>query len=183
MRRAEKAALSFSVLYRLAGLIFSVACVANLQAQDAPPADAFRVLPVVPPQGPSITPYLKYQTDLAWQQDDTRRKTWEAIRTEQELLQLQLQMKTRLLEMLGGLPAEKTALNPHITGTIQMSGFHIEKLIFESLPGVYVTALVYVPENGSRSHPAILVPSGHSENGKVSAVSFGTQRSRRAVTT
>jgi len=29
-----------------------------------------------------------------------------------------------------------------------------------------VTALVYVPNDGSKRHPAILVPSGHSYNGK-----------------
>jgi cephalosporin-C deacetylase-like acetyl esterase len=69
--------------------------------------------------------------------------------------------------MLGGLPSEKTPLNSRITGRIQMTGFHIEKLIFESLPGVYVTALVYVPDDGKQKHPAVLVPSGHSANGKV----------------
>ena len=44
----------------------------------------------------------------------------------------------------------------------QLSGFHIEKLIYQSLPGLYVTALVYVPENGDKLHPAILMPAGHS---------------------
>jgi len=68
--------------------------------------------------------------------------------------------------MLGGLPTKRTPLNPHITGRIQMEGFHIEKLIFESLPGVYVSALVYVPEDVSTKRPAVLVPSGHSANGK-----------------
>src|SRR5262249_5189318 len=48
-----------------------------------------------------------------------------------------------------------------------MGGFHIEKLIYESLPGIYVTALLYVPDDGIRKHPAILVPSGHAANGKV----------------
>ena len=48
-----------------------------------------------------------------------------------------------------------------------MDGFQIEKLIFESLPGVYVTALVYVPEDGNKTHPGILVPVGHATNGKI----------------
>jgi len=30
-----------------------------------------------------------------------------------------------------------------------------------------VSALLYVPDNGNKPHPAVLVPSGHSENGKV----------------
>src|SRR5262245_2477230 len=114
-------------------------------AADAPPADAFRVLPHSASGAPTITPYLKYQTDVAWQQDDERRKMWERIKTEQDLLNVQQEIEKQLLSMLGGLPNERTPLHPQITGTIEMDGFRIEKLIFQSLPGVYVSALVYVP--------------------------------------
>jgi cephalosporin-C deacetylase-like acetyl esterase len=139
-----------------------------LFASDAPPTEDFRVLPVpIKGEGPSITPYLKYQTEMAWRQDERRKKAWAQIETEDDLLRVQRKVEESLLVMLGGLPSEKTPLNPRITGKIQMDGFRIEKLIFESLPGVYVTALVYVPEDGNKTHPAILVPSGHAENGKV----------------
>ena len=141
-------------------------CVTTAAGTDPPPADAFRVLPANSTQAPSITPYLKYQTELAWDQDDRRRKKWEAIQTEADLTRLQQELRDRLLKMLGGLPTEKTPLNPQITGRVQMKGFHIEKLVFESLPRVYVSALVYVPDTGNKLHPAVLVPSGHSENGK-----------------
>src|SRR5690349_5025724 len=103
-------------------------------AADAPPPEAFRVLPVPSSEGPMITAYLKYQTEMAWREDDQRRKAWESIHTEQDLRRVQQQLQRDLLEMLGGLPAERTPLNPRITGRIQMDGFHIEKLIFESLP-------------------------------------------------
>src|SRR5437764_3359572 len=139
--------------------------VTSIQSQNAAPAESFRVLPS-PVEGPSITPYLKYQTEMAWQQDDQRRKRWETIRSQEDLLKLQQELRDHLLKMLGGLPTEKTPLNPHITGRIQLAGFYIEKLIFESLPGVYVTALVFVPEDSTKKHPAVLVPSGHSANGK-----------------
>jgi len=136
-------------------------------AADGPPAEAFRVLPPVAGEGPAITPYLQYQVEMAWRQDDERRKIWGQIRTEDDLKRLQRTMEQQLLAMLGGLPAERTPLRPKITGTLPMDGFRIEKLIFESLPGVYVTALVYVPEEGTKRHPAILVPAGHAANGKV----------------
>ena len=147
-------------------LIAASALAAYPETAPPPPPSAFIVLPQVPP-GARITPYLQYQTDLAWRQDDTRRKSWESIRDERDLLRLQGQLRSKLLAMLGGLPNEKTPLHPHIVGQIPMEGFHIEKLVFESLPGVYVTALVYVPDDKSKSHPAVLVPSGHSANGKV----------------
>ncbi len=135
-------------------------------ASDAPPPEAFQVLPTNANHGPTITDYLRYQTEMAWRQDDQRRKAWEGIRTEQDLRRIQQQMREHLLQMLGGLPATKTPLNPHITGQIQMQGFHIEKLVFESLPHIYVTALLYVPDDASPKHPGVLVPAGHSANGK-----------------
>src|SRR3989441_851161 len=133
----------------------------------APPPEAFRVFQQTPAPGPRITPYLKYQTEQAWREDELRRRAWEGIRNEKNLFQLQRELRRKLLEMIGELPERKTALNPLVTGTIQMAGFHIEKLIFESLPGVYVSALLYVPDDKRGPHPAVLVPCGHSANGKV----------------
>jgi len=139
------------------------------RAQTMPPQDAFRVLPI-PSAGPQITPYLRYQTDMAWQQDEQRIADWRNLHTESDLLRLQLDLRRKLLAMIGGLPSVRTPLHPKITGTIRMKGFHIEKLIFESLPGFYVTGLLYVPEDreasDSRKYPAILVPAGHAPDGK-----------------
>jgi hypothetical protein len=134
-------------------------------AADAPPPDAFRVLPTMAAEKPTVTPYLRYQTEMAWHEDDLRRASWEGIRTEDDLLRTQRELRKRLLDMIGGLPSEKTPLNARTTGQVQMQGFHIEKLIFESLPGIYVTALVYAPDDRAK-HPGVLVPSGHSTNGK-----------------
>ena len=144
------------------------ACALPALASEAAPAEAFRVLPAATTtEAPSITPYLRYQTEMAWQEDDQRRRAWGEVRTEEDLLRVQRKVEEQLLAMLGGLPTERTPLHARITAKIPMDGFRIEKLIFESLPGVYVTALLYVPEDGNKTHPAILVPSGHSANGKV----------------
>jgi cephalosporin-C deacetylase-like acetyl esterase len=134
---------------------------------NAPPAEAFRVLPVPGAEGPEITPYLQYQTDLAWRQDELRRARWSQVKTEDDLLRLRAELRRSVLEMIGGLPSEKTPLHVVETGRISAGGFHIEKIIFQSLPGLYVTALVYVPENGEKVHPAILVTAGHAANGKI----------------
>jgi dipeptidyl aminopeptidase/acylaminoacyl peptidase len=134
-------------------------------ATPAPPASAFEVLDPQP-EGPRITPYLAYQTEMAWRQDDRRRAAFAGIRTESDLLRVQSELRTKLLRMLGGLPATRTPLNARVTGRIQMDGFHIEKIIFESVPGILVTALVYVPDAGQPRRPAVLVACGHSANGK-----------------
>ena len=156
------------MLKTLRAPILTSALVVNAFVADGsrPPADAFTVFTRVPAPGPRVTPYLHYQTELAWRQDATRRKAWDGIRDERDLLRVQDELRRHLLAMLGGLPAERTPLRPRITGRVQMDGFHIEKLIFESLPRIYVSALVYLPDDNGRTHPAVLVPSGHSTNGK-----------------
>ena len=131
-----------------------------------PPAEAFRVFAQHSPEGPAITPYLLYQTEIAWQQDERRRVRWSQVKTETDLLKLRSELRASLLEMIGGLPVEKTDLKASVTGLLKENGFHIEKLIYQSLPGLYVTALVYVPEN-DEPHPAVLVPAGHAANGKI----------------
>jgi hypothetical protein len=148
----------------IAALVLTAPGGAGQAASVEPPAEAFRVLEPVP-DGPRITPYLTYQTAMAWDQDDARRERLATVKTEEDVTRLQADLRAKLLAAIGGLPSEKTPLNPQVTGRIDMAGFHIEKVVFESLPGIFVTALVYVPE-GSGPHPAVLVPCGHSENGK-----------------
>jgi len=156
-----------SALQRGLLVVMALSCLtAAASGQDVPPKDAFQVLRQ-PPPGPRITPFLRYQLDVAWRQDEDRLRTWEAIRTESDLLKLQTEIRQKLLQMIGGLPAEKTELHATITSNIRMDGYSIEKVIFESLPGVYVTALVYAPEDRSVKHPAVLVPAGHATNGKI----------------
>ena len=115
-------------------------------SQTAPPPDAFRVL-APPSNGPQITPYLEYQTDMAWRQDEERIAAWRNVRTEADMSRMQRDLREKLLKMIGGLPKTRTPLRARITGTIPMNGFHIKKVIFESLPGFYVTALLYVPDD------------------------------------
>src|SRR4029077_680044 len=153
--------LKLSFLLVLVGV-----CVCIARAQEIPPESAFQVMQT-PPSGPSITPYLLYQLDLAWRQDEARQRAWEQIHSESDLLKCQQTMRQELLQMIGGLPEKKTDLHARITGKIQMDGFSIEKLIFESLPGVYVTALVYIPSDHSTKSTTVLVPAGHAPNGKI----------------
>ncbi|PYT65703.1 MAG: hypothetical protein DMG42_31530 [Acidobacteria bacterium] len=148
----------------MAALLAGASAVCSLPASDAPPAEFFRVLKQPVPSGPRITPYLRYQAEQAWKEDEARQKAWDAIRDEAGLLKTQDELRQKLLEMIGGLPVAKTDLHPVIVGKISMDGYSIEKLVFQSLPGLYVTALVYVPNDHASKHPAVLVPAGHADN-------------------
>ncbi len=75
-------------------------------------------------------------------------------------------VRRELLNDLGGLPDYKGPLNARITGEIRTDSYTIEKAIYESLPGFYVTADVYRPNNSGR-YPAVLLQAGHTQEGKV----------------
>ena len=65
------------------------------------------------------------------------------------------------------LSGERSPLNVRITGTIQRDGYRIEKLYYESLPGLYVPANLYIPDNINGKAPAIIYLCGHSLTQKV----------------
>jgi hypothetical protein len=54
--------------------------------------------------------------------------------TQGDLLRLRSELRKSVLEMIGGLPTEKTGLHAAVTGRIAANGFHIEKLIYQSIP-------------------------------------------------
>ncbi len=147
-------------------LLAGASACCSLAGTDPPPPEFFRVLKQPLTSGPRITPYLRYQAEQAWKEDEARQKAWDAIRDEGGLRKLQDDLRQKLLQMIGGLPTVKTELHAEITGRIPMDGFTIEKLVFQSLPGIYVTALVYVPNDHVSKHPAVLVPAGHAADGK-----------------
>lgn len=83
--------------------------------------------------------------------------------------------RRQLLEMLGLDPLpEKTPLEPVITGTIDHGDFMVEKLHYQSLPGLYVTGNLYRPKDLAGKAPTILYVCGHSKQ-KEGDVSFGNK--------
>ncbi|HSD26795.1 MAG TPA: acetylxylan esterase, partial [Vicinamibacteria bacterium] len=118
------------------------------------------------PEGPRITPFLSYQLDRAWAFDAARQERFARVKTEADLKALQDELRRKALALIGGLPEAKTALAARITATIPMDGYRIEKLVFESRPGLHVTALVYVPDAPDGRKPAVLLACGHSPVGK-----------------
>ena len=79
------------------------------------------------------------------------------------------QQKTRAacVRSLGGFP-ERTPLNARVTGVVARDGYRIEKILFESRPRFFVTALLFLPDAArfAPPYPGVIIPCGHSENGK-----------------
>ena len=84
-----------------------------------------------------------------------KREVWELRREE---------VKRRILLACGLWPMpHKTKLNPVIHGKSVRDGFTVEKVYFESYPGLYVTGLLFKPANIKEGQklPAVLCPHGH----------------------
>ena len=85
------------------------------------------------------------------------------------------ELRRQLREMLGLDPEPaRTPLAPHITGTLEQPDFTVEKLYFQSRPGLYVTGNLYLPKGQSTPAPAILYVCGHSKQ-KEGNTSFGNK--------
>lgn len=75
----------------------------------------------------------------------------------------QSRLREQLVEMLGLPPLEKRGsdLQSAITGTLGFEDIVVEKLYFQSLPGLYVTANLYRPKSVEGRVPAVLYVCGH----------------------
>lgn len=72
------------------------------------------------------------------------------------------QYRQELFDMLGLTPQlERTELKPVITGKLEQEQFTVENLHFQSRPGLYVTANLYLPKGLTKPAPTILYVCGH----------------------
>jgi hypothetical protein len=88
-------------------------------------------------------------------------KTVASLKTKSAWTARQSEMKDRLWKVLGPF-SDKTPLSPVVTSVIQKQDFKIENIIFESQPGFYVTATLFIPNGVITPGPAILFCTGHS---------------------
>ncbi len=86
------------------------------------------------------------------------KEDWERVRP---------RLKEEYFYMLGLWPLpDKTPLNATVTGTLERPTFKVEKLHFQSVPGLYVTGNLYLPKKMEGRLPAILYLCGHSGRGR-----------------
>ena len=85
-----------------------------------------------------------------------------ALKTKEAWQQRQDLVRHTLKEILGPFP-ERTPLHPKITGTINGAGYRIEKILYESHAGSFVTGCLYIPTKVKGKIPAVLNLIGHEQ--------------------
>lgn len=96
---------------------------------------------------------------------EERRRAVERLSSAADIEARRAYIRKQFLATLGELP-ERTPLNARTVGTIERADYRIEKVIFQSQPGFFVTANLYVPKRGTPPYPAVLYPLGHERGGK-----------------
>jgi hypothetical protein len=74
-------------------------------------------------------------------------------------------LRRKLLDSWGGFPREPCELAPRKLGEIPRDGYRVEKIVFQTRPGVLMTANAYVPD-GAGKRPAVLCVHGHWRGAK-----------------
>jgi hypothetical protein len=78
---------------------------------------------------------------------EARRRRLEArakLRTRNDVLRLQEEIRARISQSFGRFPA-RTPLKARITGKVERRRYTVEKILFESRPGLVVSANLYLP--------------------------------------
>jgi dienelactone hydrolase len=108
---------------------------------------------------------------LCAETDRLSQKFLDGAQSLDEWLEKRPRLHREYMDMLGLWPMpEKTPLKATQTGIYEAEDFIIEKLHFQSRPGLYVTANLYRPyttqSEKARKLPAILYVCGHSNRGR-----------------
>lgn len=61
---------------------------------------------------------------------------------------------------------EQPAINATVHGRVERDDYTVDRVYFESSPGLLVTGSLYLPKNASGKLPTILCPHGHWPNGR-----------------
>jgi cephalosporin-C deacetylase-like acetyl esterase len=88
-----------------------------------------------------------------------------AVRTRDDALAYQARCRKAVRAACSPVP-ERTPLNARVVGAIQRRDCTIERVIYESRPGLLVTANLYIPSRLDAPAPCVLGTCGHSANGK-----------------
>jgi hypothetical protein len=86
--------------------------------------------------------------------------------TMEEWLSYRKELKTLLLKKTGADRFPDLPLDYHETNEHKLPGLTVKNIYFQTRPGIYATANLYIPE-GSGPFPGVVTMMGHSSNGKL----------------
>jgi dienelactone hydrolase len=110
-----------------------------------------------------------YLRSLATAAYERRRLALAALRTPEEVRARQRWARETFWRLAGGRP-QTTPLNARAVGSFERETYRVERVIYESRPGLPVTANLYLPKSGRPPYPGVLFQLGHAVDGKASSL-------------
>ncbi len=89
------------------------------------------------------------------------RQAWNAVTTKADWEEMRDRRLAALRTSLGQFPEVAEDLKVRVVRTTSGDGFHVDNLLFESRPGIMVTANLYRPAKPSSSMPGLVVCHSH----------------------
>ena len=142
---------------------------------------AFISLAVLFGQGRS-TPQQRYemfQNYLIRRAAEVTRRNLQDVRTLADWKKRRPKVRRQVLDMLGLSPMPaRTPLQARITRRFDRDGYHVENIVFQSMPGLYVTGNLYVPSKPAAGSPrcytcAATLPGPQAPKSTTSTTAFG----------
>lgn len=128
-------------------------------------ADDLTVLTPELAGGPPRQMLTRHLKRLAVEALERRKTAYEQLKTVEESVAWQQRLRKEFVEHLGGFP-ERTPLNSRVVGMLEGDRYRMEKIIFESQPRHFVTAVLYLPTVAELPFPVVVMPCGHTSTGK-----------------
>ena len=117
---------------------------------------------------------LDYYVEKLRKNRQPRRERLASLTNAAEARAYQDKVAEAVAQAFAALPENKQPLSLQCSGSLNCEGYRLEKLLFESRPGFFVSALLYVPEAAKKAKvPGVIAPCGHSKEGKASPVYQG----------
>lgn len=85
--------------------------------------------------------------------------------TEKEWDIYKADLRNKIIKKTGVLVNQKLSLDLKETGSVKIKGYTVKNIAFQTRPGIYATANLYVPD-GVGKFPGVIVMMGHSANGR-----------------
>jgi dienelactone hydrolase len=142
-------------------ILLSVASIST--AQDADLAAALQKIDARIFAKDSVDAKLRADTLKKLRDDFNRRdvETWRSVKTKADWEKLRDERLAKLRASLGKFPPAPKETKVITAKRLQGDGFTVENLIYESRPGLYVTANLYVPLDTSKPMPGFIIVHSH----------------------
>lgn len=120
------------------------------------------VIPADSPEGKALPKQIREnQQKRLWQAAARENEAWNRVRTREDWEAFRNPRIEALRKSLGNEQPLPSDLQVQVTGQLSGPGYRIENLIYQSRPGLVVTANLYLPEKPPDSMPGIILVHSH----------------------